>query len=44
MQKSYWIKRVLYAVFIFLIVMTLNFFIPRIGVDDPAAQIGRAHV
>ena len=38
MQKSYWIKRCLYAVFIFFVVMTLNFFIPRIGVDDPAER------
>jgi len=38
MKKSYLIKRIIYAVFIFLIVMTLNFFIPRIGVQDPAER------
>jgi ABC-type dipeptide/oligopeptide/nickel transport system permease component len=38
MQKSYLIKRILYAVFIFFVVMVLNFFIPRIGVDDPAER------
>jgi len=38
MKKSYLIKRIIYAVFIFLIVMTLNFFIPRIGVSDPAER------
>ncbi|MDD5294169.1 MAG: ABC transporter permease [Candidatus Izemoplasmatales bacterium] len=38
MQKSFIIKRILYAFFIFLIVMTLNFFIPRIGVSDPAER------
>lgn len=38
MQKSYLIKRILYAIFIFFVVMVLNFFIPRIGVDDPAER------
>ena len=38
MQKSYVIKRILYTVLIFAIVVTLNFFIPRIGVDDPAER------
>ena len=38
MQKSFIIKRILYAVFIFMIVVTLNFFIPRIGVSDPAER------
>ncbi len=38
MKKSYVIKRIIYAVFIFFIVLTLNFFIPRIGVDDPAER------
>ncbi len=38
MKKSYLIKRIIYAFFIFLIVMTLNFFIPRIGVVDPAER------
>lgn len=38
MKKSYVIKRILYTVLIFFIVMTLNFFIPRIGVEDPAER------
>ena len=38
MQKSYVIKRILYTIFIFFIVVTLNFFIPRIGVEDPAQR------
>lgn len=38
MKRSYVIKRILYAVFIFFVVLTLNFFIPRIGVDDPAER------
>ncbi len=38
MQKGYAYKRILYTVFIFLIVVALNFFIPRIGVDDPAER------
>jgi len=38
MKKSFIIKRIIYAIFVFLIVMTLNFFIPRLGVDDPAAR------
>ncbi len=38
MKKSYVIKRILYAVFIFFVVLTLNFFIPRLGVDDPAER------
>jgi ABC-type dipeptide/oligopeptide/nickel transport system permease component len=38
MKKSYLIKRIIYAVFIFFIVLTLNFFIPRIGVTDPAER------
>ena len=38
MKIAYMIRRILAAAFIFLIVMTLNFFIPRIGVDDPAER------
>ncbi|XMB72283.1 ABC transporter permease [Mycoplasmatota bacterium WC30] len=38
MQKSFVIKRIIYAIFIFFVVLTLNFFIPRIGVDDPAER------
>ena len=38
MKKSYVIKRILYALFIFFVVLTLNFFIPRIGVRDPAER------
>jgi peptide/nickel transport system permease protein len=38
MKKSFIIKRILYAIFVFIVVMTLNFFIPRLGVDDPAER------
>lgn len=38
MHKGYVIKRILYTIFIFFIVVTLNFFIPRIGVEDPAQR------
>ncbi len=38
MKKSYVIKRILYTVLLFFVVLTLNFFIPRIGVDDPAER------
>ncbi|MFP4441947.1 MAG: ABC transporter permease [Spirochaetia bacterium] len=38
MQKGYAYKRILYTFFIFFIVVTLNFFIPRIGVSDPAER------
>lgn len=38
MQKGYVIKRILYTVLIFFVVVTLNFFIPRIGVEDPAER------
>ena len=36
MKFDYLIKRILHTVLIFLIVVTLNFFIPRIGIEDPA--------
>lgn len=38
MKVSYVIKRILLTLFIFFVVVTLCFFIPRIGVDDPAAR------
>ena len=38
MKLSYIIKRILLTIFIFVIVMTLNFFIPRLGVEDPAER------
>ena len=38
MKLSYVIKRILLTIFIFIVVMTLNFFIPRLGVDDPAER------
>ena len=38
MGKGYVIKRILYTIFIFFVVITLNFFIPRIGVEDPAER------
>ena len=38
MKPSYVIKRILLTIFIFIVVMTLNFFIPRLGVEDPAER------
>lgn len=38
MKVSYVIKRILLTIFIFFIVVTLCFFIPRIGVSDPASR------
>ncbi len=38
MKLSYVIKRILLTIFIFFVVMTLNFFIPRMGVEDPAER------
>lgn len=38
MEKIYVLKRILYTIFVFAVVVTLCFFIPRIGVDDPAAR------
>lgn len=38
MEKSYIVKRILYTFFIFVVVVTLCFFIPRIGVEDPASR------
>ncbi|MFA5006730.1 MAG: ABC transporter permease [Candidatus Izemoplasmatales bacterium] len=38
MNRIYVLKRVLYAIFVFAVVITLDFFIPRLGVDDPAAR------
>ncbi len=38
MKLSYVVKRILYSIFVFIVVITLNFFIPRIGVDDPAER------
>jgi peptide/nickel transport system permease protein len=38
MKRSFVIKRILYAIFIFFVVLTLNFFIPRLGVTDPAER------
>jgi len=38
MKRSFVIKRIIYAIFIFFIVLTLNFFIPRLGVSDPAER------
>ena len=38
MKIGYIIQRLCYLLFVFLIVVTLCFFIPRIGVDDPAAR------
>ena len=38
MKFDYVIKRISHTALIFLAVVTLNFFIPRIGVDDPAER------
>jgi peptide/nickel transport system permease protein len=38
LKKSYIIKRILYTLLLFFVVVTLNFFIPRIGVTDPAER------
>jgi ABC-type dipeptide/oligopeptide/nickel transport system permease component len=38
MKLDYVIKRISHTLLIFLAVITLNFFIPRIGVDDPAER------
>ena len=38
MKKGYVFKRIIYTVFVFCVVVTLCFFIPRIGVDDPCAR------
>ena len=38
MKRVYVIKRILYTIVVFAIVVTLCFFIPRMGVEDPAAR------
>ena len=38
MGKFYVVKRILYTFFVFSVVVTLCFFIPRIGVDDPCSR------
>ena len=38
MKLSYVLQRIVLTIFIFAIVMTLNFFIPRMGVEDPAER------
>ena len=38
MKPGYIIQRIFYTVFVFGIVVTLCFFIPRLGVDDPCAR------
>ena len=38
MKLSYVFQRIVLTIFIFAIVMTLNFFIPRLGVEDPAER------
>lgn len=38
MGKLYVIKRIIYTFFVFAVVVTLCFFIPRIGVDDPCSR------
>ena len=41
MQKSYVIKRILYTIVIFFVVVTLNFFIPRLVWRIPPSGITR---
>jgi len=38
MNKGYVLKRILYTLFVWVIVVALNFFIPQIGVSDPAQR------
>ena len=38
MKLSYVFQRILLTIFIFIVVMALNFFIPRLGVEDPAER------
>lgn len=38
MKKFYILRRILYTLFIFAVVVTLCFFIPRMGVDDPCQR------
>ena len=38
MGKVYIVKRILYTFFVFAVVVTLCFFIPRLGVEDPCAR------
>ena len=38
MKISYVIQRILYTLFVFMIVVTLCFFIPRLGVEDPCER------
>ena len=38
MKLSYVFQRIVLTIFIFAVVMTLNFFIPRMGVEDPAER------
>ena len=38
MKNTYIIQRILYTLFIFALVVTLCFFIPRLGVEDPCAR------
>ena len=38
MKNTYIIQRILYTLFIFALVVTFCFFIPRIGVEDPCAR------
>lgn len=38
MEKIYVLKRIVYTFFVFAVVVTLCFFIPRLGVEDPCAR------
>lgn len=38
MKIAYVIERIIYTIIVFFVVVTLCFFIPRLGVEDPAAR------
>lgn len=38
MRKGYVIKRIVWTILIFFIILTLCFFLPRIGIDDPCSR------
>lgn len=38
MKKTYVIKRIIWTIIIFFIILTICFFLPRIGVEDPCSR------
>lgn len=38
MKKSYILKRIIWTIIIFFIILTICFFLPRIGIDDPCSR------